>query len=61
MAAIKDTRSFMRITHRYLGFFMAGIMAVYSLSGILMIYRDTDFLKKEKTYEKVFDKNLSEK
>jgi methyl coenzyme M reductase gamma subunit len=40
---------------------MAGIMAVYSLSGILMIYRDTDFLKKEKIYEKVFEKNLTEK
>ena len=61
MAAIKDTKTFMRITHRYLGFFMAGIMAVYSLSGILMIYRDTDFLKKEKTYEKVLEKNLTEK
>jgi hypothetical protein len=61
MATIKDTKSFMRITHRYLGFFMAGIMAVYSLSGILMIYRDTDFLKKEKIYEKVFEKNLTEK
>ena len=61
MAAIKDTKSFMRITHRYLGFFMAGIMAVYSISGILMIYRDTDFLKKEKIYEKVLEKNLDEK
>ena len=61
MAAIKDTKSFMRIVHRYLGFFMAGIMAVYSVSGILLVYRDTDFLKKEKNYEKVFPKNLNEK
>lgn len=38
----------MRVYHRYLGFFLAGIMAIYSLSGIVMIFRDTDFLKKEK-------------
>lgn len=38
----------MRIYHRYLGFFLAGIMAVYSISGIILIFRETDFLKKEK-------------
>ncbi|SEV89988.1 hypothetical protein SAMN05421841_0099 [Chryseobacterium wanjuense] len=61
MDKIKDTRSFMRITHRYLGYFLAGIMAIYALSGVLLVYRDTDFLKKEKKYDKVIDKNLSEK
>lgn len=61
MDKIKDTRSFMRITHRYLGYFLAGIMAIYALSGVLLVYRDTDFLKKEKKYDKVVDKNLSEK
>lgn len=61
MDKIKDTRTFMRIVHRYLGFFMAGIMAIYALSGILLIYRDTDFLKNEKLYDKVIAKNLSEK
>jgi hypothetical protein len=38
----------MRIWHRYLGFFLAGIMAIYSLSGIILIFRSTDFLKQEK-------------
>jgi hypothetical protein len=61
MDKIKDTRSFMRITHRYLGYFLAGIMAVYAVSGVLLVYRDTDFLKKEKKYEKTIGKNLSEK
>ncbi|WP_304344485.1 hypothetical protein [Chryseobacterium koreense] len=61
MDRINNTRSFMRIVHRYLGYFMAGIMAVYAVSGVLMIYRDTDFLKQEKKYEKVFEKNLGEK
>ena len=37
----------MRVYHRYLGFFLAGIMAIYSVSGIIMIFRDTDFLKQE--------------
>ncbi|WP_379965362.1 hypothetical protein [Epilithonimonas sp. UC225_85] len=61
MDKIKNTRSFMRIVHRYLGYFLAGIMVVYSVSGILLIYRDTDFLKKEKKYEKKFESNLNEK
>ncbi len=38
----------MRIYHRYLGFFLAGIMAMYAISGIILIFRDTDFLKREK-------------
>ncbi len=61
MDKIKNTRTFMRIVHRYLGYFMAGIMAVYAISGILLIYRDTDFLKNEKHYDKVIAQNLSEK
>lgn len=31
--------------HRILGFFLAGIMGVYALSGTLLIFRPTDFLK----------------
>lgn len=61
MDKIKDTRSFMRITHRYLGYFLAGIMAVYAVSGVLLVYRDTDLLKNEKKIDKVIAKNLSEK
>ncbi len=41
----------MRIYHRYLGFFLAGIMAVYALSGVLLIFRDTDFLKQNTRVE----------
>ena len=37
----------MRVYHRYLGFFLAGIMAIYSISGMIMIFRETNFLKKE--------------
>ncbi|MFY0626606.1 MAG: hypothetical protein JXR07_09935 [Reichenbachiella sp.] len=49
----------MREVHRYLGFFLAGIMMVYALSGILLIYRDTDFLKVEKVVEKQLEANIS--
>ena len=40
--------TWMRVIHRYLGFFLAGIMGVYALSGTVMIFRNTDFLKQEK-------------
>ncbi len=36
----------MRVYHRYLGFFLAGIMAVYALSGVILIFRETPLLKK---------------
>ena len=45
--ATKKNNFSMRIIHRYLGFFLAGIMSVYALSGIVLIFRDSDFLKKE--------------
>lgn len=38
--------------HRYLGFFLAGVMALYACSGVLMIFRGTDFLKFEQTSER---------
>ncbi len=41
----------MRVIHRYLGFFLAGIMAVYAISGLVLIFRDTDFLKSEQIEE----------
>ena len=52
MAGKVTVHNRMRIWHRYLGFFLAGIMAVYALSGIVLIFRDTDFLKQEKQIEK---------
>lgn len=41
----------MRIIHRYLGFFLAGIMAVYAISGIVLIFRDGDTFKLKTTEE----------
>lgn len=56
---MKKTRTTMRLLHRYIGYFMAGIMAVYAISGVLLIYRDTDFLKKEKKIEKKLEPNIA--
>lgn len=50
----------MRVYHRYLGFFLSGIMAVYALSGVTMIFRNTDFLKSEVKTETALAPNLSD-
>lgn len=52
------TNTRMRVIHRYLGFFLAGIMAVYALSGIVLVFRKTDFLKKEVKIETQLVANL---
>jgi len=51
MAGKPTTNNKMRIYHRYLGYFLAGIMAVYAISGVVMIFRDTDIFKKKKQVE----------
>jgi hypothetical protein len=50
-----------RVIHRYIGNFLAGIMAVYAISGIVLIFRDTDFLKNEHQIEKKLEANISKK
>ena len=59
MATSKSLSKNMRMWHRYLGFFLAGIMAVYALSGIVMVFRTTDFLKKDYQYTKELEPNLT--
>ncbi len=49
-----------RTLHRNIGFFLFGLVIIYSLTGILLIYRDTDFLKKKKQVEKQLKTNLEE-
>lgn len=55
---MKNIRTTMRLLHRYIGYFMAGIMAVYAISGVLLIYRDTGFLKKERKFDKKIETNI---
>jgi hypothetical protein len=58
MAKPNELNQKMREYHRYLGFFLAGIMAMYSISGIVMIFRNTDFLKHVEKIEKTVEPNL---
>jgi hypothetical protein len=59
MASTNSFGNSMRVIHRYMGFFLAGIMAVYALSGVLLIFRDTDFLKQEKQITQTIKPNAS--
>lgn len=44
----KSINHYMRMWHRYAGFFILGFALLYGISGITLIMRDTDFMKKEK-------------
>ena len=55
----KSTQFYMRIIHRYLGFFLAGIMTVYALSGIILVFRETNFLKSEQRLEKILEPEMA--
>ena len=43
----KTIHYYMRLWHNYIGYFIAGLVIIYGLSGIVQTYRDTDFLKQE--------------
>jgi hypothetical protein len=45
----KDSYYYFRIIHRYLGFYLVGIIAVYAISGITLIFRKGDTFKKSVT------------
>tara|TARA_B110000027_G_scaffold19393_1_gene20253 strand:- start:35 stop:505 length:471 start_codon:yes stop_codon:yes gene_type:complete len=49
-----------RVYHRYLGFFLTGIMFMYALSGITLTFRDKEYFKKEVFIEKIIEKDLKE-
>ncbi len=59
MSSRATVHNTMRIYHRYLGFFLAGIMAVYALSGIVLIFRDTNFLKQTKQVQQQLQPGLT--
>lgn len=58
MASPKFHQS-IRQYHRWLGFFLAGIMAVYAISGVTLIFRRTEFLKFDTVIERELEPNLS--
>jgi hypothetical protein len=59
-ASGKSVQKTMRTLHRDIGFFLIGLTILYSLSGVLLIYRDTDFLKSSQLIEKTLAPNLEQ-
>ncbi|WP_204263075.1 hypothetical protein [Spongiivirga citrea] len=59
MNKVKKPSMKARIAHRYLGYFLTGIMAVYAISGITLIFRDSDTFKKEVAIEKTLEPNVN--
>ena len=55
----RKSENLFREIHRYLGFFLAGIMAVYAISGIVLTFRNTDWLRKEVAVTKQLEPGLT--
>ncbi|MDD4696287.1 MAG: hypothetical protein PHR52_01985 [Fermentimonas sp.] len=51
----------MRVLHRDIGFITLGLTLVYALSGVILVYRNTNFLMSEKTTVKQLKQDLSAK
>lgn len=51
-------RKIMRDLHNKIGFIIVGLVVIYSISGIVQTYRDTEFLKHEVKNEKTIETNL---
>lgn len=58
---MKKSKISTRVIHRYLGFFLVGILAVYAISGISLIFRRTNTFKKTVTKEITLDKETKTK
>ena len=58
---MKKSKISTRVIHRYLGFFLVGILAVYAISGISLIFRRTDTFKKTVSKEITVDKETKTK
>lgn len=56
----RNLRWYMRYLHNKIGFFIAGLVIIYGLSGIVQTYRDTNFLKHSVLHEKQLAAGLNE-
>ena len=54
----KSINYYMRSLHRDVGYFAFGLVVIYVLSGVALIYRDTDFLKREVVVERQLKPNM---
>ncbi len=56
----KNFRWYMRFLHNKIGFFIAGLVIIYGLSGLLQTYRDTNLLKHDVEHNMQLSPGLSE-
>lgn len=56
----KNFRWYMRYLHNKIGFFIAGLVIIYGLSGLLQTYRDTNLLKHDVPHQQTVAPNLDE-
>jgi hypothetical protein len=56
----KSIYSTMGALHRDAGFLILGFLIIYTLSGIVLVYRDTNFMKKDVTTERKLTPNLTD-
>lgn len=54
----KSITYYMRLLHRDVGFFIIGLIVIYSISGIVLTFRDTNILKYERQVEQQLEPNL---
>lgn len=55
----KTIYRWMRSLHRDIGFFVIGLTIIYCISGVILMYRDTGFLKSETQVEKTLSPGLN--
>ncbi len=60
-ASGKTIYRWMRIFHRDIGFFVIGLTVIYCISGVMLTYRDSDFLRSETIIEKSLTPSLTSK
>lgn len=54
----KSIQYYMRVLHRDIGFLILGLIVIYSISGIVLTFRDTNFLKTERQVEQQLEPDL---
>lgn len=56
---MKSFGYYMRVWHRYIGFFTVGLFLIYAISGIALIFRDTDLFKVDNRISTTISPNLN--
>ena len=54
----KNIQYYMRVLHRDIGFFVISLTVIYCLSGLLLTYENTNFLKSERQIEQQLAPNM---